>query len=265
MKKLIYIDGPDLTGKTTMINNIVKNNPDIKFLILREPFGGTVGKLVRSAVLDNANKDIAGHDNNNMAMIMASRYAQYIDNAKYMLPNNDDYDFIIFDRSFTSTAVFQTPSISSESFDEVNLRDMSEKAKAMDNIISHSVRMIDNVLELECRRQGVPVVKLSDVVAGIFCAVVRDIEISRAYAERRVATYDDYAVLSDWDRYVIESPNNLKQINSFMIRATSQFRGYMDYGEGCPSLGHVMDMGELDAPHEFVYEQAVLPNLRKSI
>ena len=54
MGKFIVIEGPDGTGKSTVINGLKETLPkDLKVKYFREPGGSYVGEKIRNILLDN--------------------------------------------------------------------------------------------------------------------------------------------------------------------------------------------------------------------
>ncbi|QNQ81433.1 dTMP kinase [Lactobacillus sp. PV034] len=74
----ITFEGPDGAGKTTIINEILKQIPAAKkknILVTREPGGSKISETIRQIILDPANKEM---DDRTEALLYAAQRGQHI-------------------------------------------------------------------------------------------------------------------------------------------------------------------------------------------
>lgn len=75
---LITFEGPDGAGKTTVINELIKQLPkeiQKKTIITREPGGSKISENIRTIILDPANKEM---DDRTEALLYAAQRSQHV-------------------------------------------------------------------------------------------------------------------------------------------------------------------------------------------
>jgi len=104
MGKFITFEGGDGSGKSTIINNIADWLFDLgyKVLVTNDPGGTNLGVQIRKLLLTVDHKDMA--KTTELLLYLASR-AELVD--KVIRPGLKEYDFVISDRFYDSTAVYQ--------------------------------------------------------------------------------------------------------------------------------------------------------------
>ena len=102
--KLIVFEGPDGSGKTTVINEVKKRlkNDQIEFLDFREPGGTKISEKIREIIIDN--------DNDNMTsrcecLLFAASRAQLIE--EEIRPSLLEGKLVICDRFVLSSLLYQ--------------------------------------------------------------------------------------------------------------------------------------------------------------
>jgi len=102
--KFITIEGLEGSGKSSVISflkNMLKRK-GYSVLVLREPGSTSVGEKIRDILLDKANSKLSRHTE--LLLYLAAR-TQLIEEILYKALNS--YDFVICDRFFDSTLVYQ--------------------------------------------------------------------------------------------------------------------------------------------------------------
>lgn len=101
MGKFIVIEGPDGTGKTTVINGLKEHLPkELKVKYFREPGGTYFGEKIREILLDNDTNISAETE----AFLFAAMRSENVQMIKKDLKN---YDIIIADRFLPSSIAYQ--------------------------------------------------------------------------------------------------------------------------------------------------------------
>lgn len=102
--KLIVFEGPDGSGKTTVINEVKKRlkKDQIEFLDFREPGGTKISEKIREIIIDN--------DNDNMTsrcecLLFAASRAQLIE--EEIRPSLEEGKLVICDRFVLSSLLYQ--------------------------------------------------------------------------------------------------------------------------------------------------------------
>ena len=75
---LITFEGPDGAGKTTVINEIIKQLPQSlqeRTLVTREPGGSKISENIRTIILDPENKEM---DDRTEALLYAAQRSQHV-------------------------------------------------------------------------------------------------------------------------------------------------------------------------------------------
>lgn len=102
--KFIVIEGPDGTGKTTLINNL-KNyfiENEIEAIFTREPGGTNIGEKIRTIILDQNNIEMT--DMTEAYLYTASRI-QHIE--ELILPKLKENKLVICDRFILASLCYQ--------------------------------------------------------------------------------------------------------------------------------------------------------------
>ena len=110
----ITFEGIDGSGKSTQVNKLkhyIKKENIKNFIFTREPGGGSLGKKVRSLLLNN-NKNNSLSIESQILLLTAARYEHY---EKLILPNIKRNKIIVSDRYQDSTFAYQCG-------DDVNLQ-----------------------------------------------------------------------------------------------------------------------------------------------
>lgn len=105
MGKLIVFEGNECSGKTTVIHMVGERllAADYTVLLSREPGGTKAGEDIRSIILDKEYpKPICGRTE---ALLYAASRSEMLD--KVLLPNLEHYDFVLLDRYYYSSLVWQ--------------------------------------------------------------------------------------------------------------------------------------------------------------
>lgn len=102
--KFITIEGGEGSGKTSVINfleNLLKDR-GLSVKVFREPGSTKIGEEIRKILLDNKNKELARHTE--LLLYLAARTQLIEEQLKTALLK---YDFVVCDRFFDSTIVYQ--------------------------------------------------------------------------------------------------------------------------------------------------------------
>lgn len=102
---LITFEGPDGAGKTTIINEILKQIPEIKranILVTREPGGSKISETIRQIILDPANKEM---DDRTEALLYAAQRGQHVNET--IIPALKAGKIIFSDRYVDSSLAYQ--------------------------------------------------------------------------------------------------------------------------------------------------------------
>lgn len=102
--KFITLEGPDGSGKSTIINLIAQylKEEDIEFIETREPGGTLIGESIRDIILDNKNTKMSSETE---ALLYAASRAQHID--EKILPALKDEKLVLCDRFILSSLAYQ--------------------------------------------------------------------------------------------------------------------------------------------------------------
>lgn len=102
--KFITLEGPDGSGKSTIINLIAQylKEEDIEFIETREPGGTLIGESIRDIILDNNNTKMSSETE---ALLYAASRAQHID--EKILPALKDEKLVLCDRFILSSLAYQ--------------------------------------------------------------------------------------------------------------------------------------------------------------
>lgn len=100
MGKFIVIEGPDGTGKTTVINSLKAYFKDKNVKFFREPGGSEVGEKIREILL---NKDSELSSNTEALLFAAMRSENY----EMLKRDLKKYDLVIADRFLMSSICYQ--------------------------------------------------------------------------------------------------------------------------------------------------------------
>lgn len=102
---LITFEGPDGAGKTTIINEILKQVPEMKrsnILVTREPGGSKISETIRQIILDPANKEM---DDRTEALLYAAQRGQHVNET--IIPALEAGKIIFSDRYIDSSLAYQ--------------------------------------------------------------------------------------------------------------------------------------------------------------
>ena len=102
---LITFEGTDGAGKTTIINEILKQIPEIKranILVTREPGGSKISETIRQIILDPANKEM---DDRTEALLYAAQRGQHVNET--IIPALKAGKIIFSDRYVDSSLAYQ--------------------------------------------------------------------------------------------------------------------------------------------------------------
>ena len=102
---LITFEGPDGAGKTTIINEILKQIPESKrsnVLVTREPGGSKISETIRQIILDPNNKDM---DDRTEALLYAAQRGQHVNET--IVPALNAGKTIFSDRYIDSSLAYQ--------------------------------------------------------------------------------------------------------------------------------------------------------------
>lgn len=100
MSKFIVLEGPDGTGKTTVINGLKERYKDKNIKFFREPGGSVVGEKIREILLD---KDSVVSARTEALLFAAMRSENY----EMLKKDLKDYDLVIADRFLMSSICYQ--------------------------------------------------------------------------------------------------------------------------------------------------------------
>lgn len=102
--KFIAFEGPDGSGKTTILNNVekflIENNID--FIITREPGGTEISEEIREILLSNDNSEMSARTE---ALLYSASRAQHVD--ELIIPNLQKGKLVISDRYVLSSLAYQ--------------------------------------------------------------------------------------------------------------------------------------------------------------
>lgn len=102
--KFITLEGPDGSGKSTIINLIgdyLKQNK-IEFIATREPGGTLIGEEIRDIIIDNRNTNMVAETE---ALLFAAARAQHVH--EKIIPAIEDGKIVICDRFLLSSLAYQ--------------------------------------------------------------------------------------------------------------------------------------------------------------
>ena len=102
---LITFEGPDGAGKTTIINEILKQIPESKrsnVLVTREPGGSKISEKIRQIILDPNNKEM---DDRTEALLYAAQRGQHVNET--IVPALNAGKTIFSDRYIDSSLAYQ--------------------------------------------------------------------------------------------------------------------------------------------------------------
>lgn len=105
MGKLIVFEGNECSGKTTVIHLVKEKLLSAGYSVMatREPGGTKAGEDIRSIILDREYpQPINGRTE---ALLYAASRSEMVD--KVLIPLRDKYDFVILDRYYYSSLVYQ--------------------------------------------------------------------------------------------------------------------------------------------------------------
>ncbi|MBD5432276.1 MAG: dTMP kinase [Lactobacillus sp.] len=103
--RLITFEGPDGAGKTTIINEILKQIPASKqanVLVTREPGGSKISETIRQIILDPNNKEM---DDRTEALLYAAQRGQHVNET--IIPALRAGKIIFSDRYIDSSLAYQ--------------------------------------------------------------------------------------------------------------------------------------------------------------
>lgn len=102
--KFITLEGPDGSGKSTIINLITEylKKEDIEFIQTREPGGTLIGEAIREIILDNDNTKMSYETE---ALLYAASRAQHIH--EKIVPALKDEKLVLCDRFILSSLAYQ--------------------------------------------------------------------------------------------------------------------------------------------------------------
>lgn len=101
----ITFEGPDGAGKTTIINEIMKNFPEMvknEVLVTREPGGSKISETIRKIILDPQNKEM---DDRTEALLYAAQRGQHVN--EVLRPALRENKIIFSDRYVDSSLAYQ--------------------------------------------------------------------------------------------------------------------------------------------------------------
>ena len=100
----IAFEGPDGSGKTTILNNVEKflKENNIDCIITREPGGTNISEKIREILLSNDNKEMSARAE---ALLYAASRAQHVD--ELIVPNLKKGILVISDRYVLSSLAYQ--------------------------------------------------------------------------------------------------------------------------------------------------------------
>lgn len=102
--KFIVFEGPDGSGKTTILNNVEKflREEKIDFIITREPGGPKISEDIRDILLSNDNSEMSARAE---ALLYSASRAQHVD--EVIKPNLEKGVLVISDRFVLSSLAYQ--------------------------------------------------------------------------------------------------------------------------------------------------------------
>ncbi|EJN53209.1 Thymidylate kinase (dTMP kinase), partial [Lactobacillus gasseri CECT 5714] len=98
-------EGPDGAGKTTVINELIKQLPkeiQEKTIITREPGGSKISENIRTIILDPANKEM---DDRTEALLYAAQRSQHV--SEVIRPALEAGKIVLSDRFIDSSLAYQ--------------------------------------------------------------------------------------------------------------------------------------------------------------
>jgi len=104
MKNFITFEGGECSGKTTVINEIIKmfNEKNIKYISTREPGGIKIAEKIRNIILDIDNKEMTPECE---ALLYAAARMQHL--KEKVIPAINDGNVVICDRFLDSSIAYQ--------------------------------------------------------------------------------------------------------------------------------------------------------------
>ena len=102
--KFITLEGPDGSGKSTIINLIsdYMKQKGIEFTVTREPGGTLIGEEIRDIIIDNKNTNMGAETE---ALLFAAARGQHIH--EKIIPALNDGKIVISDRFLLSSLAYQ--------------------------------------------------------------------------------------------------------------------------------------------------------------
>lgn len=102
--KLIVFEGPDGSGKSTILKNVNQKLLDLGYeiLLVREPGGTHISEKIRDIIIDNDNKNMTGKTE---ALLFAASRAQLIE--EKIKPALEEGKIVLCDRFVLSSLVYQ--------------------------------------------------------------------------------------------------------------------------------------------------------------
>lgn len=100
MSKFIVIEGPDGTGKSTVVNGLKEYYKNKKVKFFREPGGSEIGEKIREILLDKDNQISPKTE----ALLFAAMRSE---NYEMLKKDLKEYDLIIADRFLMSSICYQ--------------------------------------------------------------------------------------------------------------------------------------------------------------
>lgn len=102
--KFITLEGPDGSGKSTIINLIgdYLKNKGIEFIISREPGGTVIGEEIRDIILDNKNTNMGAETE---ALLYAAARGQHVH--EKIIPALESGKIVVCDRFILSSLAYQ--------------------------------------------------------------------------------------------------------------------------------------------------------------
>lgn len=102
--KFITLEGPDGSGKSTMINLIGQylKEKNIPHILTREPGGTKIGEKIRNIIIDIGNKNMAPETE---ALLFASARSQHVH--EKIIPAMEEGKVVVCDRFLLSSLAYQ--------------------------------------------------------------------------------------------------------------------------------------------------------------
>lgn len=106
MGRYIAFEGPDLSGKTTLMNAVEdylkENHPEMYYIRTREPGGSRISEAIREVILDPEYTEMTPWTE---TLLYTASRAQFMD--EVIEPNLRLQDIILADRCYLSSLVYQ--------------------------------------------------------------------------------------------------------------------------------------------------------------